>query len=84
MQKPVYLPQYTGHSEKGSTPLLNVQAVCALHKYIRQSTKNVDLWDMDVIINLSSNMDLHICSQNVHFMFAACSPVFGYIIGKES
>ena len=26
MQKPVYLPQYTGHSEKGSTPLLNVQA----------------------------------------------------------
>ena len=29
---------------------------------IRQSTKNVDLWDMDVIINLSSNIDLHICS----------------------
>lgn len=54
MQKPVYLPQYAGHSEKGSTPLLNVQAVCALHKYIRQSTKNVDLWDMDGIIEENS------------------------------
>lgn len=52
--------------------------------FLTNTIKNVDLWDMDGIINLSSNMDLHICSQNVHFMFVACSPVFGYIISKES
>ena len=61
-----------------------VQAVWCIPSIIRQSAKNVDLWDMGGIINLSTNMDLNICSQNVNFMFVACSPVFGYIISKES
>lgn len=60
MQKPVYLPQYTGHSEKGSTPLLNVLRRMCSPQAPTAKYKNVDFMIGNIIETISyaiSNKD---------------------------